>query len=484
MRNLLLVIALLISLVPICTAKVEVHYGLSSAVEEDAAVCQFSLNADNLAEVEALELGVTENGNLLKGVDLKRSFTQTDANTYLLRYVVSNLRKGKEYLAQLSPKGSTMPLATLQFKTLQGASGVKPARMVVSSCMHYERFYGIEKIQAGVGPKAAKLSYSDSAEGFPALVHITALRPDIWVNNGDNVYYDHPVLVKNTSEMRDKWHRQLSMPRFRKASMRIGTWWTKDDHDYRTDDSDTTDARTVFPTHAIGKAVFREQAPNNIHDQLNDKLASNGVTHSFSGKPYHTRRVNKHLQVWTLEGRDFRSPNAAPDNKDKSMWGKQQKEWLFKTIKESNATFKIIISPTPLVGPDDASKNDNHTNMGGFRTEGNEFFEFLKANNLDPSELIIVCGDRHWQYQHVHPSGFHEFSTGSMVTANSRVGRQPGDPNSTDPEAKIKSIFMQPVPTGAFLQIDCTPLKGKKANLSLRFISEDNRLLHQYEVTR
>lgn len=83
-----------------------------------------------------------------------------------------------------------------------------------------------------------------------------------------------------------------------------------------------------------------------------------------------------------VEGRDYRSPNALPPGPEKSIWGEKQKAWLQQTLLESDAVFKILVSPTPMVGPDDLRKQDNHTNPLGFRAEGEAFFQWLKENNF------------------------------------------------------------------------------------------------------
>ncbi|NIP95358.1 MAG: alkaline phosphatase, partial [Akkermansiaceae bacterium] len=46
----------------------------------------------------------------------------------------------------------------------------------------------------------------------------------------------------------------------------------------------------------------------------------------------------------------------------KTIWGAKQKQWLFRSFEESDATFRLLISPTPVVGPDRGGKNDNHAN--------------------------------------------------------------------------------------------------------------------------
>jgi alkaline phosphatase D len=111
-----------------------------------------------------------------------------------------------------------------------------------------------------------------------------------------------------------------------------------------------------------------------------------------------------------VEGRDFRSVNSDPDGPDKTIWGEEQKAWFKRTVQESDATFRVLISPTPLVGPDRTNKNDNHSNKG-FTHEGNELRAFIAAQK----NMAVVCGDRHWQYVSVHPgTGVREYSCGPV----------------------------------------------------------------------
>jgi alkaline phosphatase D len=96
-------------------------------------------------------------------------------------------------------------------------------------------------------------------------------------------------------------------------------------------------------TFVEGQKIFRQQAP------LGD------------GPIYRTFRWGRDLQIWFTDGRDFRSPNKMKDGPDKTIWGAEQKAWFKKTVSESTATWKVLVSPTPLVGPDRVGKNDNHT---------------------------------------------------------------------------------------------------------------------------
>ena len=66
-----------------------------------------------------------------------------------------------------------------------------------------------------------------------------------------------------------------------------------------------------------------------------------------------------------------------PDGPDKSIWGAEQKAWFKLTVQESDATFRVLISPTP-VSADRDNKNDNHANAG-FSNEGNELRRFMAS---------------------------------------------------------------------------------------------------------
>ena len=99
----------------------------------------------------------------------------------------------------------------------------------------------------------------------------------------------------------------------------------------------------------------------------------------------------------------------------KTIWGTDQINWLKETVAQSDATFKVLISPTPIVGPDRKNKNDNHAN-DGFKTEGEWVRRFLSDNSF-----IVICGDRHWQYVSQDPTtGLIEFATGP--TSNRHAG--------------------------------------------------------------
>ncbi|MFN9915901.1 MAG: alkaline phosphatase D family protein, partial [Pirellulaceae bacterium] len=114
-----------------------------------------------------------------------------------------------------------------------------------------------------------------------------------------------------------------------------------------------------------------------------------------------------------LEHRDYRSPNAMADGPEKSIWGPEQKAWLRETLAASDADYRLIVAPNPIIGPDRIMKGDNHANLNGFWHEAQSFLDWLKENHFD--NVILMCGDRHWQYHSIdrrQGRSIHEFSCG------------------------------------------------------------------------
>jgi phosphodiesterase/alkaline phosphatase D-like protein len=111
------------------------------------------------------------------------------------------------------------------------------------------------------------------------------------------------------------------------------------------------------------------------------------------------------------------------DGPEKSIWGAEQKKWLEESILASDADWRVLISPTPIVGPDRGNKNDNHANIG-FQHEGDEFRAWVQQNV--PDNFFIACGDRHWQYHSIHPTTkVQEFSSGPA--SDQHAGGTPGE---------------------------------------------------------
>ena len=268
----------------------------------------------------------------------------------------------------------------------------------------------------------------DDPGGFQNYRSIQNLAPDFMVMAGDNVYYDNESPVANTTELASyHWQRMHSLPNIVAAFHRLPCYWTKDDHDILSDDCwPGMEPDKMKPmTFAEGQKIFRQQIP-------------------ISDPPYRKFHWGSGVEVWLTESRDSRSPNNMPDSPTKSLWGETQKRWLKDTLLKSDAPFKILISPNPIVGPDRPTKGDNHANAA-FATEGREFRQWVQANKL--KNFFVICGDRHWQYHSVDPeTGLHEFSVGPMSDAH--AAGTPGENKTYHRFHRVKGGFLSVTLTG------------------------------------
>lgn len=348
------------------------------------------------------------------------------------------------------------------FRTLAPNNDRRTLSFCIGNCMHYYSF--MSGHPNGGGPVTA--TPEDKALGFPAFAAMLKLKPDFYIGAGDTVYYDHPLSspAKTQSELRRKWHEEFRFPRMVEFFASTPAYWMKDDHDFRYDDSDLTGDQNPSP--ALGIATFREQLP----------ILPAGDSTSPG---YRTHRIHPAVQLWFLEGRDYRSPNTMADGPDKTIWGNKQLEWLERTLLESDAIWKIIITPTPVVGPDRANKTDNMTNPRGFRHEADEFLAWLVEHKL--TNVLFICGDRHWQYHSIHPLGFEEFSMGALNDENSILGVKPGDKNSTDPDGLVRQPFLYQEPSGGFLHVTVNGAKKTESTLKIQFINDRGKVLHVVE---
>jgi alkaline phosphatase D len=268
------------------------------------------------------------------------------------------------------------------------------------------------------GPVMFHLTTCQDLHGESTYRPMAAQRPDFCISAGDTVYYDGQGLARNVPQAWQAYQKMFGLPAMKDYYQHVGGYFMKDDHDYRFNDADPF---------MKGKWVGKKKADPNARfteTKGDQKLDVAWLTHEegiqvfkqvfpMGEKTYRTVRWGKGVQVWMVENRDFRSPNAMPDGPEKSIWGKEQREWLMKTLLASDADHRIIVSPNPIIGPDRLMKGDNHANLNGFWYEAQTFLDWIKEQNL--SNVVLMCGDRHWQYHSIdrrNGRSTHEFSCG------------------------------------------------------------------------
>jgi alkaline phosphatase D len=325
-----------------------------------------------------------------EGSPVETTWTIVDPRQdYTRQFKLASLKPGTTYRVRVESRddqGKSGQVVTGQFRTAPAANVSAPVKFGVVTCGDYPR-------------------RDDPANGHRIYDSLHRMKLDFAVHTGDVEYYDKPDPWATSAELaRVKWNRLFALPFQRTFHNSTPTYFTNDDHDILKND--------CWPGQTYGSLTW-EQGIGIFHEQT-----------PSSPLPYRTFRHGRDLQIWVIEGRRHRSANTDPDGPAKTILGAEQKAWLRRTIAESSATFKVLLTPTPIVGPDRGRKNDNHANIG-FKHEGDELRRFLGAQK----NLVVACGDRHWQYYSVDPeTGTREFGCGpsSDVHAGGYV-QSPGD---------------------------------------------------------
>lgn len=359
-----------------------------------------------------------------------------------------------------------MPATRQYYRVEYRASAAEPAK-------RSETFSFLTAPAAEVrAPVKFILTTCQDHRGAGTYVHMAAHKPDFCISDGDTVYYDGQGDARNVPEAWQAYQKMFGLPPMIDFYKHVGGYFMKDDHDYRFNDSDPyMKGRWVNVNANNPRARYTEIRGNR-------KLDVNWLTHEegirvfkqvfpMGDKTYRTVRWGKGLQIWMLENRDFRSPNDMPDGPDKTIWGAEQKAWLKRTLLESDADYRIIVSPNPIIGPDRILKGDNQANLNGFWYEGQAFLDWLTENDVD--NMVLMCGDRHWQYHSIdrrRGRTVHEFSCGP--TCDEHVQQVPPPYEGVDRPYSASR--------GGFLAINYEPDR----TLSLQFFSQEGEGLYRY----
>ena len=141
----------------------------------------------------------------------------------------------------------------------------------------------------------------DTTGGHKIYSAMMEMFPDFYVHTGDIEYYDKPEPYALTEEiMRFKWDRLFALPLQRKFWTQTTSYFMKDDHDVLRDDA-YPGMKYGTVTWDRGLEIFnKEQFPS--HEKF-----------------YKTIRWGKDLQIWITEGRNYRSKNSIPTDREKQF---------------------------------------------------------------------------------------------------------------------------------------------------------------------
>lgn len=313
------------------------------------------------------------------GVEHATPWTPVDtARDFTHQFTLTGLVPGhwhRLYVESRDPSGTPGATVEGRFKTVPRAEAAVPVRFIVTTCHDDWR--------------------RDNPDmGFDMYAAAAKWQPDFFVQTGDYVYLDKQYPFATIAALaRFKWNRTSAWPYVREFYRGASAYFLKDDHDTLRNDS--------HPGMTYGDLTW-EQGMAIEYEQL--PMPRN--------PPYRTIRWGRDLQIWLLESREFRSQGKTIDGPDKTVLGAEQKRWLFETLRASDAAFRVVITGTPMIGPNvDYKTGENGDSLAdeAFQTEGDEVRRFLARQ----PGTVVITGDRHWQYHSADTAtGLREFGCG------------------------------------------------------------------------
>ena len=206
--------------------------------------------------------------------------------------------------------------------------------------------------------------------GFGILDAIAAMKPDLMLWAGDNLYFQKPDEFDPTS-MAARYQRQRTFPALQKlltAAPHLAIW---DDHDYGPNDADMS-----YVMKGESLQLFRRY-------WANPNYGLPDVPGVFG------RARWGDVDIFLLDDRWYRSANRAIDGPDKTMFGAPQLNWLRNALIYSQAPVKLVVNGSQMWNRVNRFEGWNH-----FATEQRAFADWLLAQRIDG--VVFLSGDRHF----------------------------------------------------------------------------------------
>jgi hypothetical protein len=293
------------------------------------------------------------------------------------------------------------------------------------------------------GPRAAACVAvaACGAQFGPIFGHLAERKPDVFVWQGDLNYPDtHGPLAQTTTGYAGIWRDFLANPLLEPVLRETAFAPQRDDHDFGVQDANSTMVAD-FPW---GVAPW-------------DSL--------MSGRAYYRFPAGA-AEFWVLDQRSYKADPEAEDEPGKTLLGIRQRQWLFNSLADSRARFKVICSPCTIF-------------LGGNSRDGNWSNDFeaereLLLKHIDrrvAGTTIFLTGD-------THLTGV--FDSGGRFEARAApVGiPKPNDITLTEPFA-ADELRDQPGVTYAGDECHFTLVDVRPHELRLQLIREDDTVVYE-----
>jgi alkaline phosphatase D len=258
----------------------------------------------------------------------------------------------------------------------------------------------------------------DVEEGYRIFRTMARRAPDLFLFVGDTIYADqacggapHVRIAVSVADSLDAFrakHRynraDPALQAFFRTTSVYPIW---DDHEVRNNFVGPDE-----PLMPVGRRAFQEYFPVLGPPEERPRL-------------YRAIRWGRHVEVFVLDTRQYRSANATPDGPDKTMLGAAQRRWFLDAAAASDATWKLVVSSVPLgifTGGRHADSWSNANVLGyprggtGFAHERDLILAELRARGV--RNVVFLTGDVHHaellRHQPAADYAIHEFIAGPL----------------------------------------------------------------------
>jgi alkaline phosphatase D len=293
---------------------------------------------------------------------LSRSVKTTSERAHVAHVLVDGLRPGKKFAYELLIDGKVVQRPyPLRFQTQplwQWRTDPPDFSVAIGSC-----FYVNEEEWDRPG--------RPYGSNFHILSTITAKNPDLMIWMGDNTYY-REVDWHTVAGLQYRWTHTRSLPELQPLLGSVHHYATWDDHDYGPNDSDR------------GYRLKGEALENHELFWANQTYGTPEVAGAFG------RFEWGDVEFFLLDNRYHRAPNDAPNTPDKTMWGKDQWQWLLDGLTSSTATWKVVVNGGQMLNPFATSREA----LRRYPHEHNALLQFIREQNVPG--VVFLSGDRHF----------------------------------------------------------------------------------------
>ncbi|MBI2620366.1 MAG: alkaline phosphatase D family protein [Ignavibacteriales bacterium] len=204
---------------------------------------------------------------------------------------------------------------------------------------------------------------------YEILTVLASKMPDLMLWLGDNTYY-REIDWNTAAGLRHRWTHTRSTPELQAILGSAHNYAIWDDHDYGPNDADRSYRLKgeALETHKLFWANQTYGTPE-----------IPGVFGKFEWGD---------VEFFLLDDRYHRSPNRAPNDEQKTMFGKDQLQWLLDGLVSSIATFKIVANGNQMLNPSTGGET-----FFNYRHEYETLLQFIKERRVPG--VLFLSGDRH-----------------------------------------------------------------------------------------